>query len=179
MSLGGPVFDIDKLKWLNEKYIHELSYEDLADALISWRLNKAHLLKVLPLVRERIKKLDEIIPSTEYFFSGDLEYAAVLPDMLIPDVAPADIAKGLLDYVERFEARDGFSKEMLEEVARQWAEAIGWKTKHAFMLLRLAATGRKASPPLFETMAVLGKEITRRRMRQAADFIKSGGKATK
>jgi glutamyl-tRNA synthetase len=179
MSLGGPVFDIDKLKWLNEKYIHELSYDDLADALISWRLNKDYLLKVLPLIRERIKKLDEIIPSTEYFFSGDLDYTAVLPDMLIPDVAPADIAKGLLDYVERFEARDGFSKEMLEEVARQWAEAVGWKTKHAFMLLRLAATGRKASPPLFETMNVLGKEITRRRMRQAADFIKSGGKAAK
>ena len=57
---------------------------------------------------------------------------------------------------------------MLEEVARAWTEALGWKTKHAFMLLRLAVTGRKASPPLFDTMAVLGKEITRRRLRNAA-----------
>ncbi len=177
MSLGGPVFDLDKLKWLNEKYIHELDYEQLADALIAWRVNKEYLMKVLPLVRERVKKLDEVIPATEYFFSGDLDYAPVLADMMVPDVAPADIAKGLLDYVERFEARNGFDKEMLEEVARQWAEATGWKTKHAFMLLRLAATGRKASPPLFDTMSVLGKEITRRRMRQAADAIKSGGKA--
>src|SRR5690606_17506770 len=129
------------------------------------------------LVRERVKKLDEIIPATEYFFSGDLDYTPIARELTIPDVAPADIAKGLLDYVERFEARDGFAKEMLEEVARQWADAVGWKTKHAFMLLRLAVTGRKASPPLFETMAVIGKEITRRRLRRAADFIKSGGKA--
>jgi len=83
-------------------------------------------------------------------------------------VPPPTVGKALLDYVERFEARDGFSKEMLEEVARAWTEALGWKTKHAFMLLRLAVTGRKASPPLFETMTVLGKEITRRRLRNAA-----------
>ena len=171
MSLGGPVFDLDKLTWLNEQYIHDLSYEQLADALIDWRLNREFLVKLLPLVRERIKKLDEVIPTTEYFFAGDLDLAAVLPEMVVPEVAPAAVGKALLDYVERFEARDGFDKTMLEEVARQWTEALGWKTKHAFMLLRLAVTGRKASPPLFDTMAVLGKEITRRRLRTAAQVL--------
>lgn len=171
MSLGGPVFDLDKLTWLNEQYIHELSYEQLADALIGWRLNREFLIKLLPLVRERVKKLDEIIPATEYFFSGDLDYTALLGEMAVPDVPPPTVGKALLDYVERFEARDGFSKEMLEEVARAWTEALGWKTKHAFMLLRLAVTGRKASPPLFDTMAVLGKEITRRRLRNAAQVL--------
>jgi glutamyl-tRNA synthetase len=171
MSLGGPVFDLDKLTWLNEQYIHELSYEQLADALIDWRLNRDFLIKLLPLVRERIKKLDEVIPATEYFFSGDLDYTPILPEMTVPDVAPAAVGKALLDFVERFEARDGFAKEMLEEVARGWAESLGWKTKHAFMLLRFAVTGRKASPPLFDTMAVLGKEITRRRLRQAAQVL--------
>lgn len=176
VSLGGPVFDLDKLTWLNEQYIHELSYEQFADALIGWRLHKGYLTKVLPLVRERVKKLADVIPATEYFFSADLDYSAVLPDMTVPDVDAKQVAKALLDFVERFEARDGFAKEMLEEVARQWCEALGWKTSHAFMLLRLAVTGRKASPPLFETMAVLGKEITRRRLRRAAEVIGSGGK---
>jgi glutamyl-tRNA synthetase len=171
MSLGGPVFDLDKLTWLNEQYIHELSYEQLADALISWRLNREFLVKLLPLVRERIKKLDDVIPATEYFFSGDLDYTAILPEMAVPEVAPPQVGKALLDFVERFEAKDGFSKEMLEEVARAWAESLGWKTKHAFMLLRLSVTGRKASPPLFDTMAVLGKEITRRRLRNAAQVL--------
>jgi glutamyl-tRNA synthetase len=171
VSLGGPVFNLDKLTWLNEKYIHELTYDQLADAVIAWRLNKHYLVQVLPLVRERIKRLDELVPAIEYFFSGDLDLTPLLGELVIPDVANADVAKGLLAYVERFEARDGWDKTMLEEQARQWCEAVGWKTKHAFMLLRLAVTGRKASPPLFDTMAVLGKEITRRRLRRAAEVI--------
>jgi glutamyl-tRNA synthetase len=176
ISLGGPTFDLDKLTWLNEKYIHDLSYDELAQSLIDWRVNKDYLMKVLPLVRERVKKLADVIPATEYFFSGDLDYTAVLAELTIPGVDAKLIGKALLDYVERFEARDGFAKEMLEEVARAWAEAHGWKSGQAFMLLRLAATGRKASPPLFETMAVLGKELTRRRLRRCAEIIASGGK---
>jgi glutamyl-tRNA synthetase len=176
MSLGGPVFDISKLTWLNEQYIHDQSYDQLADSLINWRLNKEYLVKVLPLVRERIKKLDEVIPAIEYFFSGDLDYSAVLPQMTIPEVAGNDLKKALLDLVERIEAKDGFSKEILEEVARGWVEANGWNSGKAFMLLRIAVTGRTASPPLFDVMAVLGKEITRRRLRRAADVVGSGGK---
>jgi glutamyl-tRNA synthetase len=119
-------------------------------------------------VRERIKKLDEFIPATEFFFSGDLDYKPVLAQMVVPEVTAVDVAKGLLDFVERFEASDGWSAAKLEEIGRAWTEARGWKTTHAFMLLRCAVTGRTASPPLFQTMEVLGKEITRRRLRQAA-----------
>ena len=145
--------------------------------LMAWRLNKAYLMRVAPLVRERIKKLDELVPAIEYFFAGDLDYTAILGELVVPDVAPADVGKALLAFVERFEAREGFEAAMLEDEARQWVESTGWKSKHAFMLLRLVVTGRKASPPLFETMAVLGKEITRRRLRRGAEVIASGGKA--
>jgi glutamyl-tRNA synthetase len=171
VSLGGPVFNLDKLTWLNEKYIHDLSYEQLADAMIGWRLNKEYLVKLRPLVRERIKRLDEVIPLTEYFFAGDVDLTPVLGDMAVPEVAPAEVGKALAAFVERFEAREGWAAATLEEEARAWAEATGWKTKHAFMVLRLAVTGRKASPPLFDTMAVLGKEITRRRLRRAAEVL--------
>jgi glutamyl-tRNA synthetase len=176
MSLGGPVFDLNKLTWLNEQYIHERSYEQFADDIINWRVNKDYMLKVLPLFRERIKKLDDFIPSAEYFFAGDLDYSHVVAQMALPDVAPNDLKKALLDLIERFEAKDGFSKEMLEEVARAWVEANGYNSGKAFMLLRIAVTGRTASPPLFDVMAVLGKEITRRRLRRAADVVGSGGK---
>jgi glutamyl-tRNA synthetase len=176
ISLGGPVFDLAKLTWLNEQYVHELSTEQLADALIAWRLNKDFLLTLLPLVHKRIKKLDEIVPMTEYFFAGELDYAPIAGELVIEGVAPSDIKKGLLAYVERFEARDGWTKEMLDEEAAKWLEDLKWTMKQGYSLLRLAVTARKASPPLFETMVVLGKEITRRRLRRAADFIGSGGK---
>jgi glutamyl-tRNA synthetase len=123
------------------------------------------------LVRQRIKRLDDFIPATTYFFAGDLDYGDVAAELIIPEVAPADVAKGLLAYVDRVEARDGWDAKALEEEARAWCEALAWKSKHAFMLLRLVVTGRKASPPLFDTMAALGKELTRRRLRQAAELI--------
>jgi glutamyl-tRNA synthetase len=171
ISLGGPVFNLEKLTWLNEKYLHELSIEQLADRAIAWRINKAYLMSVLPLVQKRIRKLDELIPATEFLFSGDLDYAPVAAQLVVPEVAPADVAKALGAYVERFEARVGWSKEVLEEEANAWVAELGWKTKHAFMLLRVAVTGRTATPPLFETMVVLGKEITRRRLRRAAEAV--------
>ncbi len=171
VSLGGPVFNLDKLTWLNEKYIHELSHEELADTLLSWRLSRDHLIAILKLTRERFKRLDEWIPLTEFFFSGDLDYTAVVDQMVVPEVDGATVGKGMLAYVEQIDARDGWDSKMLEEEARKWCETLGWKSKHAFMLLRLATTGRKASPGLFDTMAVLGKEVTRRRLRQAAEAV--------
>lgn len=179
ISLGGPVFNLEKLTWLNEKYIHDLDYGQLADAFMGWRMRRDYWMQILPLIRERIKKLDEIVPMTEYFFSGDLDYSAVLGELVVPDVAPADVGKGLLAYVERFEAREGWTAAMLEEEARAWTEAQGWKAKHAFMLLRVGSTGRKASPPLFETMAVLGKEVTRRRLRRVAELLSTMKPAAK
>jgi glutamyl-tRNA synthetase len=177
ISLGGPVFDLKKLTSLNEQYIHELSTEQLADMLIAWKLDKDFLLRVLPLAQKRIKTLADFVPLTEYFFSADLDYAPVLADMAIPDVAAADVAKGLLAFVERFEARDGWSVEMLEQETTAWMEASGWKVGNAKGLLRLAITGRKSSPEISQVMAALGKEITRRRLRKAAEFVGSGGKA--
>src|SRR5882724_7138330 len=108
VSLGGPVFNLEKLTWLNEKYLHELSIEALADRVIAWRLNKDYLMTVLPLVQKRIRKLDELIPATEFLFSGDLDYKP--GDLAVPDVAPAAVAKALVAYVERFEARVGWTK---------------------------------------------------------------------
>jgi glutamyl-tRNA synthetase len=175
MSLGGPVFNLDKLTWLNEQYIHDLSYDDLADAVIAWKLNREFLARVLPLVRERIKRLDDLIPATEYFFRGDLDLPAIKADLLKIRTdagwAAADWPKQLRELVEQLEARPGWDAKGLEEVSRAWSDKLGIKSKFTFPLLRLLVTGRKASPPLFDTMAVLGKEIVRRRLRVAADAI--------
>jgi glutamyl-tRNA synthetase len=176
ISLGGPVFDIQKLTWLNEQYIHEMTVEQLADALLGWRLNKEFLVRLLPLAQKRIKKLSDFIPLAEYFFSGDLDYAPFLADLTIPDVTPADTAKGILAFVEQFEARDGWSLEMLDAELASWLEKTGWKVGNAKGLLRIAITGRKSSPEISQVMAALGKELTRRRLRRAAEFIGSGGK---
>jgi glutamyl-tRNA synthetase len=173
ISLGGPVFNLEKLRWLNEKYIHELSYEELADALLGWRLRRDHLIALLPLVRERIKQLDDFIPMTSFFFSGDIDLAPIAAELTVPETLPKDLKKQLLFLVEKLEEIDGWQVADLERVTREFVEAHahGGKTSPWFMLLRLLVTGRKTSPPLFDTMAVLGKEMTRRRLRQGAEVI--------
>jgi len=171
VSLGGPVFDPEKLRWMNEQYIHSLSHEQLVDELLDWRFSREHLLKIAPLIRERIKRLDEFIPATEFFFAGDLDYRDVAAKMKIPEVKNSQLRKSMLKLIERYEALRDFDTASLEQASRTFCEELGWATKHLFMLLRLAVTGRKASPPLFDTMEVLGKELTRRRIRVAAETI--------
>ncbi len=171
VSLGGPVFNIDKLRWLNEQYIHELSYEQLAAELAAWRFRPDHLTRVSALVRERIKQLSEFIPATEFFFSLDLDYAPVAADLAVPDVSGRDLARALAELMEHFEQLPSFTAGELEKASRALCDARGWKPKHVFMLLRLGVTGRKASPPLFDTMEVLGKELCRYRLRQLAEFV--------
>jgi glutamyl-tRNA synthetase len=85
---------------------------------------------------------------------------------------PRDVAALLADLAEEYEAqRGGFQAQLLEPLTRAFAEKGGWKTKELFMVLRVTITGRTASPPLFETMEVLGREMVRRRMRQAVDLL--------
>jgi glutamyl-tRNA synthetase len=170
VSLGGPVFNLEKLRWLNEKYIHELDYDQLADRLLGWRMGKDYLLRLLPLVRERIKQLADFVPATDFFFSLDVDLGPV------PEVSGKELGKALLELVEGFEQLPEFAAAGLEQQSRALSDARGWKTKHLFMVLRLAVTGRKASPPLFETMEVLGKEICRHRLRRAAELVAQASK---
>jgi glutamyl-tRNA synthetase len=78
----------------------------------------------------------------------------------------------LLGLVEALDVQRDFSHAGLEAMVRAFAEKSGWEPKQLFMIVRLAATARKATPPLFETLSVLGRDVTRRRLRQCAEALK-------
>jgi glutamyl-tRNA synthetase len=172
VSLGGPVFNLEKLSWLNAQYLRELSPAQVVDRLRSWRLSDTHLERVVGLVRERIERLDQFIPATEFFFSTDVDYKPVQGEMIPKGRAPKELSKLLGELSDEYDAHRGaFTAAALEPITRAFTEARGWKTKELFMVLRIVVTGRTASPPLFETMEVLGKEVVRRRLRNAIDFV--------
>jgi len=172
IGLSGPVFDLEKLNWLNSLYLRELSDDELVDRLIEWRLGRDFLLRLMPLCRERFRRFDELIPLTEYFYSGDLDYEPIR-ELMIPKKLDATQTADMLDQlVEELDATRAWSSDGLESLMRAFCEHTGSKTKQVFMATRVAVTGRKASPPLFETMALLGRERCRRRMRQAVDFLR-------
>jgi glutamyl-tRNA synthetase len=174
ISLGGPVFDLEKLKWLNGKYLRRLSPGELLERLRTQLLSEDHLLEVLPLVQERIETLEGFFEYAAFFFVGDLAYDADALAAMVPKGRTApETAKALRAVLE--EAIDGileWRKDTVEAALRSFGEKSGWSPSELFMAVRVATTGRAASPPLFETLAVLGKESVRRRLRRAAEMLK-------
>jgi glutamyl-tRNA synthetase len=175
ISLGGPVFDLEKLKWLNGKYLRRLTAPELLARLRGEPLSDAHLLEVLPLVQERVDTLEGFFEYASFFFTGEVLYDAdALRAMTPKGRTPLEAAKALRALLEEeVDLLLDWSKESLEPALRRFAERAGWSTGELFMAVRVAVTGRAASPPLFETLAVLGKETCRRRLRRAADVLKA------
>lgn len=176
ISLGGPVFDLAKLGWLNGKYLRRLSPPQLLERLRAHLLSEDHLLEVLPLVQERIDTLEAFFDYAGFFFTGELEYTSEARQALVPKGrTPADTRKLLTALVEEeLDPLLDWSKGTLEAAIRRFGEKAGWPAGELFMAVRVATTGRAASPPLFETLAVLGKETCRRRLRGAARLLKAG-----
>jgi glutamyl-tRNA synthetase len=176
VSPGEPVFDLNKLSWLNGLYLREMPSEELLRRLRSWRLSDEYLLRLLPLLRERMERLDQFIPSATFFLTGDLDYVGTpgALALLVPKgrdrTVTAQALTGLCDYLEET-VRGDWTHDALEAACRGFAEQIGWKTKELFMAIRVAVTGRTASPGLFDTMLAVGKDLVRRRLRMAAQAL--------
>jgi glutamyl-tRNA synthetase len=179
ISLGGPVFDVEKLKWLNGKYLRRLAPRELLEKLRVQLLSEDHLLEVLPLVQERIDTLEGFFEYASFFFVGEVPYDEAASKAMVPKgrtgAETGKVLRALLE--EEIDLVLDWKKETVEAALRRFAEKTGWAANELFMAVRVAATGRAASPPLFETLAVLGKETCRRRLRRAADVLKTGAAA--
>jgi glutamyl-tRNA synthetase len=175
VSLGGPVFDVQKLKWLNGRYLREFTPSDILKRLGAGPLSEARLLEILPLVQERIDTLEDFFDAAGFFFVGEVSWDDDALKALVPKgrsaTETAKLLKALLGEV--VDPLLDWQAEKLEEALRRFGEEKGWGPKELFMTVRVAATGRKASPPLFETLAVLGKETCRRRLRKAAETLRA------
>lgn len=169
VSLGGPVFDIEKLEWLNGLYIRELTPAQILDRIYEDVFSRERLAAIVPLVQERIRRLEEFVPLTDFFFSGALTYDR---EALVPKGVTAEATVAALsELTERLDSVLEWNHDELERVLRGFCEAKGLKPKHLFMTVRVAMTGRTAAPPLFETMAALGKPICQFRFRKAVEAL--------
>jgi glutamyl-tRNA synthetase len=175
VSAGEPVFDLQKLSWLNGLYLREMAVPELLSRLRAWRLSDEFLLKILPLAHQRIERMDQLIPGITFFLTGDLDYEGALPLMVPKTRDAAGTAQALADLTDFLEenVRVDWTPEVLEKACREFCDKSGWKSKELFMAIRVAVTGRVAAPPLFDTMVVVGKDLTRRRLRLAAAALLS------
>jgi glutamyl-tRNA synthetase len=174
ISLGGPVFDLEKLTWLNGRYLRRLSTGEMIERLRGHLLSDAYLSQVIPLCRERVDTLEGFFDYASFFFVGEVAYDEAARQAMVPkERTGQQVAKALLGLLETYvDPELEWRAERIEAGLKAFAEAQGWTAKDLFMTVRLAATGRAATPPLFETLAVLGKEVVRRRLRRAAETLR-------
>jgi glutamyl-tRNA synthetase len=176
VSIGGPVFDPVKLAAWNGEDIRAMDPEALLARLQSDVLGADRLREILALARERLTRLDDFIPYVSFFFGGSVDLRPVMPELRLKNRTRKDtiaVLTTFLEDIEKDKRARSFAKEDLESFAREFCERSGWKAKELFTLLRVAATGRTASPPLFETLVALGKDRFRLRLRDAIDALKA------
>ncbi len=171
IQLGGPVFDLEKLTWLNGKYLREnLDEAQMVQHLRARVFSDDYLKMVVPLFKERIDVAEQLMDQARYFFVGDIDVdtKAMLPKK--------QTFKGLRETLEKYaadvDAQVDFSPEAVEAMSRAFCERESVLVKDLFMALRIAVTGSNASPPLFDVMHVLGRALVRRRIRGAMAQLK-------
>ncbi len=155
---GGPVFDLVKLEWLNGEYIRKMQIKDLGLKIYEFYDNKFPkeiFDKTIPLVQERIKKLSDYEPLTKFFFEAPKEYEVDLSHH-------KDLLKKIHDELEKI---DEWTTENIGKAMQELATREGIKNSEFFMILRVAITGRKISPPLNESIEILGKKESLNRLR--------------
>ena len=166
---SGAVFSPDKLEWMNGYYIRQFSHERLADALLDyWRgyppgefsglPDRAHLLKIVPLIQERLKTLADAAPLIPFFFVDEVDYD--IEELVQKGMDAAMTKRGLEAALAGLSGLSSFDSDSIEDLLRPMAQELNVKAGQLFGALRVATTGLRVSPPLFETMEVLGKERT-------------------
>jgi glutamyl-tRNA synthetase len=170
------IFNREKLDWMNGFYIRKLSHEDLLQKVtpfleaglppeVKRPISAQYVGQIVPLIQERINTLAEAATYAEFFFIDMPEYEdAKLIGKKMTQEATLEALKAA---EERLSSLESFDQSILEDNLRRLAGDLGLKTGQLFGLLRVATTGRDATPPLFETMAVLGKEICLKRIGNA------------
>ena len=169
VSLGGPVFDLEKLRWMNGKYIREvLSLEEVAERVkpflreagLSWE-SEAYLRRAVELMRPRFDTLKEFPEKARYLFTEDYP---------VSEKAQRKLEEGLpllKELYPRLRTQEEWTEAALEALLRGFAAEKGVKLGQVAQPLRAALTGSLETPGLFEILALLGKERALRRLERA------------
>ncbi|MDP6198944.1 MAG: glutamate--tRNA ligase, partial [Porticoccaceae bacterium] len=175
VSLGGPVFDVEKLSWLNGMWIRdELSDEQLADRLQEWALNRDTLMAFLPFARQRMETLSDLAPLGNYLVSGMLPIAA--EDLKSVGMDDDQLIEVLQYALWRLEAEQDWNRDNIFDGLKTIADAMDIKLKPFLAPLFIAIAGSSASISVMDSMVLLGADMTRARLRHAIDLLGGVGK---
>jgi glutamyl-tRNA synthetase len=168
-------FSYERLEWMNGYYIRQLDPTDLANRLVPF-LNNAglnatasDLQPLVPLVQERLKTLDEAVNWLAFFFQARLDYD---PNLLIGKKMETDGSLHALQQARTALASlSSFKAETIEPALRSLADALDLKVGQLLGIIRIAVSGKQVAPPLFETLAALGRQRTLERIDRGIETL--------
>ena len=170
ISLGGPVFDIEKLAWLNGLWIREsLSTTELTQRLQDWGVSGDKLLAALPFVQQRIETLSDFIPLTGFLAAGMLP---ITTDSFAGIKLEEQQLKQVLQFtLWRLEGMSTWNREAIFEQFKTLATAMDIKLKDFLAPFFIAIAGTSASFSVMDSMALLGPDLSRARIRHAIEIL--------
>ncbi len=175
VSLGGPIFDVEKLRWLNGLWLREdISLEQMADRLQAWALNREMLMKILPHLQQRIEVFTDIAPLANFFMSGMLPIST--ESFAESKLEQEQLVTVLQCVLWRLEAEQDWQRDVLFEAIKQLATGLDIKMRDVMPLIFIAIAGTTASISVVDSMEILGPEISRARLRHAIEVLGGVGK---
>jgi glutamyl-tRNA synthetase len=169
ISLGGPVFDLVKLKWLNGEYLRALTPEAFYTQLRTVLFSDDYLRAIAPLVQTRIETLTQFGDLADFFFRDEVTPAQ---ELFVPKKRTLEETMAFtVEALATLETCD-WTVEALDTNLRALGTAKEWSVKENFTLLRAILTGRTTSPPLLESLVVFGKARSLDRVRRFVDTQK-------
>ncbi len=172
VQAAGGRWDRERLNWFNGTWIRRLSHDELAPRLraflpADW--DERRVRAAVPLVQERIQTLADAKPLIEFLFTDALEYDATAFKRARHE--PGDVAEALARASVVLRHAEPFDGPVLEQALRAVAADVGWKAGDLFMAIRIAVTGRTETPPLMESLVLLGRERALDRVEAAQEKL--------
>ncbi len=170
VSLGGPIFDVEKLNWLNGLWIREnFTPKQLAGRLHNWALNEENLMKVLAHAQTRMNTLSDFMPLVAFLASGQLPLTTADFEPLKSD---AEEQKRILQFaLWRLEALRNWERDDIFNEVKALADAMEIKMKDFLAPLFIAIAGTTSSFSVFDSMTLLGPDMSRARLRHALTVV--------
>lgn len=170
VSLGGPIFDIEKLDWLNGKYIREdLSDEEFIAQYADWAFQKDKMLQIVPLIKQRVERFSDVADLAAFFVSG-------IPQLQQEQYAHKQMDVALMTKILQFslwhlEQLPDWTRHNIEQSLQILAEKLQLKIRDFLFPLFVAITGKPVSTSVIEAITILGLDITRARIRAGVDVL--------
>ena len=170
LSLGGPVFDVPKLDWLNGKWLRELPPAAFIERIFAWGGSPMRFAEMAALAQSRIERLSDLGPLLAFFFAGrlNLTEAQLLAGQKLEK---ADVRRAIALAMWELDASQTFDKTTIEAVLKNVADKLERKLRDLARVFYVVLTGSPTSVPLFDAAALLGRDLCRERLRSALETL--------